>query len=116
MEKAYPKWLNQPISANMVELLHTLIEPMRADLGGVPLKIISGWRPPELNQAIGGATQSAHLFGLSVDIEARGELKRKILDWLRKRQRTVGDVGYVGIYTWGVHVGLPRWPGDKWRG
>ncbi len=65
-----------------------------------------------MNTMGGQAKQSGHLMGVATDIKASAALKKKIRAWLRKRQATVGDVGYVGFYTWGVHVASPRWPGD----
>ncbi len=110
--KMYPHLLERPISANMVDHLNRLIEPMRRDIGNIPLTINSGWRTPLMNTMGGQAKQSGHLMGVATDIKASAALKKKIRAWLRKRQATVGDVGYVGFYTWGVHVASPRWPGD----
>ena len=52
--------------ANLVRLCESLLEPAQALLG-VPLVINSGFRCPALNQAIGGATNSAHMDGRAAD-------------------------------------------------
>jgi len=43
------------------------LERVRALLGK-PVIILSGYRCPELNQAVGGAARSQHMFGLAADI------------------------------------------------
>jgi hypothetical protein len=56
-----------------VEALRALIdlaevmEQVRSALGDKPITITSGYRCPELNAAVGGATNSAHLYGLACD-------------------------------------------------
>ena len=42
------------------------LEKVRALLGG-PIRISSGYRSPELNAAIGGAKNSAHMSGFAAD-------------------------------------------------
>jgi uncharacterized protein YcbK (DUF882 family) len=39
---------------------------------GHPLKIVSAYRSPEHNKAVGGATNSYHLKGLAFDISTEG--------------------------------------------
>lgn len=48
--------------------LLTSLETLRADLGGFPLRIVSGFRCPKRNRAVGGAPASRHLKGDAVDI------------------------------------------------
>jgi zinc D-Ala-D-Ala carboxypeptidase len=49
-----------------LRLLAERLEGLRAVLG-VPLRITSGYRPPEKNAAVGGAATSSHLDGLAAD-------------------------------------------------
>ena len=49
-----------------------LLEKVRTELGGKPLIISSGYRSPALNRAVGGAANSAHLFGCAADFTCPG--------------------------------------------
>ena len=55
--------------ANLKRLAQTL-EIVRSSLGNVPILVSSGYRSRELNKAVGGAKNSAHLFGCAVDFTA----------------------------------------------
>lgn len=57
-------------SAGIVANLHTVaqfLEYVRSALG-VPLRVTSGYRPPDRNAAVGGASTSSHMDGLAADI------------------------------------------------
>ena len=56
------------MAENLVKRLDTLRGLMRR-----PLTISSGYRTPEYNGKIGGATNSKHLEGIAVDIPIAGE-------------------------------------------
>lgn len=43
------------------------LEEVRSLLGSAPIHILSGYRCPELNRAVGGASGSAHMFGWAAD-------------------------------------------------
>lgn len=43
------------------------LEKVRITLGSSPIHILSGYRCPELNRAVGGASGSAHMFGWAAD-------------------------------------------------
>lgn len=58
------------IIANL-KCLAAMLEEVRSLLG-VPLMISSGYRCPALNIAIGGAANSAHMFGMAADFTAVG--------------------------------------------
>lgn len=45
-----------------------LLEQVRGVLGSRPIIITSGYRCPELNAAVGGVSDSAHVKGLAADI------------------------------------------------
>jgi len=59
----YPTW---EITRNL-ERLARVMELIRSGLGDKPVSILSGYRCPEVNSAVGGATNSAHLYGLACD-------------------------------------------------
>jgi hypothetical protein len=52
--------------------LASVMEEVRAICGNYPVTITSGYRGPELNAAIGGASNSAHLYGLACDFTIAG--------------------------------------------
>jgi hypothetical protein len=61
---------NMPTDVDVAELkrlCETLLEPVRTLLG-VPLHVDSGFRSPALNEAVGGAVNSAHMFGRAADV------------------------------------------------
>lgn len=45
------------------------LERLRASKGARPLRIVSGYRSPTTNAAVGGARNSQHLYGRAADIE-----------------------------------------------
>lgn len=58
------------ILTNLERLAKTFLQPLR-DALNVPVIINSGYRSPEVNKAVGGATNSSHLRGLAADIVVR---------------------------------------------
>lgn len=99
--------------ARLSPKLVALLEELRADLGGVPLLVNSGYRPPAYNQEVGGALSSLHLDGLAADVSC---LQVPFSRLAEAADRLVGDRGGVGLY-WSqdfVHVDLRgervRWP------
>ena len=59
-EPEVPDWIN------LTRLCCTVLEPLRIFAG--PLHITSGYRNSRTNSEIGGATNSAHLYGRAADI------------------------------------------------
>jgi zinc D-Ala-D-Ala carboxypeptidase len=60
---------NTPDADEVDELGATaeLMELVRSACGGKPVLISSGYRCPELNNAVGGTSNSAHLYGCAAD-------------------------------------------------
>jgi hypothetical protein len=58
-----PSW---DVVNNLKRIADTM-ERIRAGAGGLPVQILSGYRCPEVNARVGGATNSAHLYGLACD-------------------------------------------------
>lgn len=54
------------VESNLIQLAATL-ESVRGALG-VPLRVTSGFRPPEKNASVGGVSTSSHLDGLAADV------------------------------------------------
>lgn len=89
--------------------LIAMLEKLRTIAGDRPLRIVSGYRSPAHNRAVGGAKRSRHLFNDAADIP--------------EGYATVGQAaaaGAIGIGSkgrWAVHVdvrpGRPaRWSYD----
>lgn len=71
------------------------LEALRAEVGR-PLQIISGYRCPQHNRAVGGAPRSQHVLGRAADIP-RGYAT----------EAQAAGVGFLGIGLrgpWAVHV------------
>lgn len=52
---------------NVNKLCETVLQPIR-DLWGKPMKVLSGYRSPELNDAVGGSPTSQHRRAEAADI------------------------------------------------
>ena len=79
------------INQRLVDALQEL-----RDLAGLPVRVTSGYRCPEHNQAIGGATRSQHLLGTAADIVVRGMIPAEMY-------RLAEDIeafhnGGIGVY------------------
>lgn len=61
---------NEPLPLHVANLkrLAEALEIVRWALGEKPITVLSGFRSPAINKAMGGANQSAHLDGLAADI------------------------------------------------
>ena len=55
---------------NLRALCEQVLEPLREHMGR-PLHINSGYRCPELNTAVGGATFSQHMLGQAADVACK---------------------------------------------
>ena len=55
----------------MVELIDRVLDPIR-EHWGLPIRVTSGYRCPELNDWVGGVEDSYHMDGCAADITALG--------------------------------------------
>jgi zinc D-Ala-D-Ala carboxypeptidase len=62
------------------ELFEKVVQPVR-DRFGVTV-INSGYRGPELNEAVGGSANSQHCKGQAVDIECPGTSNYEVAKWI----------------------------------
>ena len=62
-------------------LFDTVVQRVRDHFG--PTVINSGYRGPELNEAVGGSSKSQHCKGEAVDIEVPGTPNATVAEWIR---------------------------------
>lgn len=101
------------LSANIV-LLAQVLQVIR-DAVGRPIKVISGWRSPEVNTEVGGATRSKHLWGSAADISCPGLSIQELAEAIG-RTTIHNDLG-IGVYPRHIHVDLGpprRWDKDRY--
>lgn len=106
---AYPECDITYVDSDLVDYL----EKKRADLGGVPIKIMSGFRCTRHNNAVGGKAGSSHLTGKAADIQVKGVLPSKVQDICE-------DADGLGRYKTFTHVdvryGLTGNKKSRWEG
>lgn len=101
---------NQPDSiqiGNLKKLCERLLQPIRDRLG-LPIIITSGFRSPILNKAVGGVTNSRHLYGEAADIICRDNrrLWNLIREMISNGEINVGELINEKNLTW-IHLSLP---------
>lgn len=73
---------------------------------GVPVTIVesggSGVRCPRHNAAVDGVENSDHLTGNAADLHS----KKSPEEMARVAEEVMGHTGQIGIYSWGIHVGI----------
>ena len=108
---------------HLKELVTDFVQPLRTAWGR-PLVISSGYRCKELNTAVGGVYNSAHMRGYAADIQVVGDMSLFyefvgfVTDWV-KRERVMFDQLIVeesdgGKVKW-LHVGLRSQTGSQRR-
>lgn len=90
-----------------------LLENIRADLGGTPIRITSGYRCPKYNDlpkrkgGVGGARSSQHKLGTAADIVVRGQSVHEVAASAKKFLRGTGGIGIYPADGF-VHVDVRR--------
>lgn len=73
---------------------------------GVPVSIVdsggSGVRCSRHNAAVGGVGNSNHLYGRAADLHS-GKSPQEMY---RVAETVLGNTGELGLYDWGIHVGV----------
>lgn len=93
------------------ELVEKFLDPLRAAYG-MPIKVSSGYRCPELNRAVGGVTTSVHQIGYAADLQVGGsfvKFRDFVVDWVKKTGTKFDQVLLEKNTKTGVqwiHVGL----------
>lgn len=92
--------------AKAKSLFENLVQKVRDNFG--PTVINSGYRGPELNAAIGGASSSQHCKGEAVDIECPGVANYDVAKWIADNlnfdqlilefaEKGIPDAGWVHV-------------------
>jgi len=104
-----PAW----VEANLARLAAEGLEPLRVNLGNVPLHVNSGYRCPAYNTRIGGAEQSQHKEGKAADLSGRSVSPARIAQ--QAQGVPAFRKGGIGRYKFFTHVdirdGAARWNG-----
>ena len=77
---------NEPSTAHIENLIHlaeTVLQPVRNHFGK-PVAISSGYRSPELCEAIGSSSKSQHAKGEAADFEIPGVDNMQLATWINK--------------------------------
>ena len=68
---------------NLIHLAETVLQPIRDEFGR-PVVISSGYRSPELCEAIGSSAKSQHAKGEAADFEVPGMDNMQLAMWISK--------------------------------
>ena len=81
------------------------LEVIRAEFGGKPVKVISGYRPLPYNRKLGSDDTSQHVQGRAADFQIAGVAPKAIWDRMLAL-RHVGriEIGGAGVYDEFCHI------------
>lgn len=91
-----------PQNANIVDAIVSLayyLEIVRSQFGNPSILINSGYRPPLINTAVGGASNSQHLYGAAADIVVSGIHPHEVYKRLDKMHGSKGGLGNGATFT-----------------
>ena len=86
------------VSPRLLELL----EQLRYNIGGTPIKISCAYRCPAHNRHpdIGGVENSQHVYGTAADVQFPSYMDEGAFKWHAEQLPFDG----IGYYDWGLHV------------
>lgn len=87
---------------NLNALVDNILDPLRK-LHGKPIVVTSGYRSPEVNRSVNGATSSQHALGEAADISVGSKEENKKLFNLIKDNLPFDQLINEHDYSW-VHV------------
>jgi Peptidase M15 len=105
---------NQEEIKHLTTLCKTILQPARDVLG--PLRISSGFRSEELNEFVGGASNSDHRLGFAADVIPINTGTRQLAEWVVKNvpnfDQVILEFGTVAAPNW-IHLSAaPRQRGE----
>lgn len=89
---------------NLVRLTNLYLQPIRDHFGAVI--ILSGFRCPVVNAAVGSNDRSAHPWGMGVDFIVPGYTVRQVVEWIRDNLPAFDQV--IDEFGEWVHLGSFR--------
>ncbi len=98
--------LPQQYLANATALCQTLLQPIREQFGQVIL--LSGYRCPALNSAVGGALHSQHMQGAAADIHVPGQSPKQVCAWVIVAELAFDQLILEGTWTHISFADVPR--------
>lgn len=84
--------------------LQAALEVVRTACGDRPITIVSGYRTPEYNRAVGGARRSQHMAAQAADIRIAGMSPRDVFRIVDQLQRRDDDACAPRIPPGGAHA------------
>lgn len=96
---------------NVLRLVDTVLQPLR-DAVRRPVVVLSGYRPPWLNDKVGGSKKSAHMDARAADITVPGMTPAEVVAKVHSLALPV-DQCILEFDQW-VHLGIEK-PGDLIR-
>ena len=92
-------------------LVHCVLDPVR-EHWGLPIRVISGYRCPELNDEVGGVEDSYHMEGCAADISATDPTRNVELMSLIRAMQLIGRIAltecYLGPKAKYIHIALDK--------
>jgi len=80
---------------------------------GVPVGVNSGVRCKNHNAAVGGVSNSQHVYGTAADLGKPSGVS--VAKMAKIAEDVIGDTGGIGIYSWGIHIDS-RKTKSRWNG
>lgn len=87
---------------NLTTLVDKVLDPLR-EMYGKPIIVTSGYRSPEVNRSVNGATSSQHALGEAADISVGSKEENKKLFDIIKEQLPFDQLINEYDYSW-IHV------------
>lgn len=87
------------------------LDRVRALFGNKPIHINSWYRPKAINQAVGGVSNSTHIFGCAVDFTVNGIAATEVYQTLNSWHGRHGGLGRYSTFT---HLDLRGYPA-RWN-